>query len=144
MCPVDERDEGIDRLTDWAVAHATGLAVAPPRAGRLPPPDRASQDALQLAERVHRRLVAWRWMAMRFPEVYRDMDGAMAESRRLNEWIEAVLSARPTGRILGVADGAVAAGAVGQRERSRRGGPKPRPPGAGRQPGRRAGAARGS
>jgi ATP-dependent RNA helicase SUPV3L1/SUV3 len=145
MCPVDERDEGIDRLADWAVAHATGLAVAPPRAGRLPPPDRASQDALQLAERVHRRLVAWRWMAMRFPEVYRDTDGAMAESRRLNEWIEAVLSARPTGRTLGVAEGAEAAGVVGQRERSTRGGPKPRPPGAGRQPpGRRAGAARGS
>jgi ATP-dependent RNA helicase SUPV3L1/SUV3 len=83
-------------------------------------------------------------MAMRFPEVYRDMDGAIAESRRLNEWIEAVLSARPTGRTLGVAEGAEAAGVVGQRERSRRGGPKPRPPGAGRQPGRRAGAARGS
>ncbi len=96
MCPVDERDEGISRLTDWAVEHAMGLAVAPPRAGRLPPPDRASQDALQLAERVHRRLVAWRWMAMRFPEVYRNMDGAMAESRRLNEWIEAVLAARPS------------------------------------------------
>src|SRR3712207_8814314 len=41
LCPVDERDEGIARLADWAVEHALGLAVAPPRAGRLPP-DRKS------------------------------------------------------------------------------------------------------
>nr|WP_302474544.1 helicase-related protein [Roseococcus sp. MDT2-1-1] len=101
MCPVDERDEGISRLTDWAVEHAMGLAVAPPRAGRLPPPDRASQDALQSAERLHRRLVAWRWLAMRFPEVYRDLDSALAESRRLNDWIEDVLAARPSERTLG-------------------------------------------
>jgi len=144
MCPVDERDEGISRLTDWAVEHAMGLAVAPPRAGRLPAADRASQDALQLAERVHRRLVAWRWMAMRFPEVYRDIEGALAESRRLNEWIEAVLASRPSGRMLGTAGGPEAAGMAGQRDRARRGGAKPRQPGAGRQPGRRAGAARGS
>lgn len=103
MCPVDERDEGIARLTDWAVEHAMGLSVPPPRAGRLPPPDRASQEALQLAERVHRRLVAWRWMALRFPQIYRDIEAALAESRRLNEWIEAVLATRPSGRILGAA-----------------------------------------
>jgi ATP-dependent RNA helicase SUPV3L1/SUV3 len=144
MCPVDERDEGIQRLTDWAVEHAMGLVVAPPRAGRLPPPDRASQDALQMAERVHRRLVAWRWMALRYPEVYRDTDGAMAESRRLNEWIEAVLSARPSGRMLGTADGAEPAGAAGQKGRPRRDGAKPRQQNPGRQPGRRAGAPRSS
>jgi ATP-dependent RNA helicase SUPV3L1/SUV3 len=69
----------------------------------LPPPDRASQEALQLAERVHRRLVAWRWMALRFPHTYRDVEAAMAETARLNEWIEAVLSAQPTGRMLGAA-----------------------------------------
>ncbi|WP_328805817.1 helicase-related protein [Sabulicella rubraurantiaca] len=103
MCPVDERDEGISRLTDWAVEHAMGLAVAPPRTGRLPPPDRASQDALQSAERLHRRLVAWRWLAMRFPETYRDLEAALAESHRLNDWIEAVLAARPSERTLGVA-----------------------------------------
>jgi ATP-dependent RNA helicase SUPV3L1/SUV3 len=113
LCPVDERDEGIARLADWAVEHAMGLAVAPPRAGRLPPAERAGQDALQLAERVHRRLVAWRWMALRFPEVYRDMQGALAESRRLNEWIEAVLAARPSGRVLGAAAVDGAAEAVG-------------------------------
>jgi ATP-dependent RNA helicase SUPV3L1/SUV3 len=101
MCPVDTRDEGIARLTDWALTHATGQAVPPPRAGRLPQPDQASPEALQLAERVHRRLVAWRWMAMRFPGAFRAMEEAMAESRRLNEWIEAVLAARPTGRMLG-------------------------------------------
>ncbi|MBU8544206.1 MULTISPECIES: helicase-related protein [Roseomonadaceae] len=98
MCPVDARDEGVQRLTDWAVAHALGSAIPPPRAGRLPPPDRAGQEALQLAERVHRRLVAWRWMAMRFPLIYRDIEGALAESRRLNGWIEAVLSAQPSER----------------------------------------------
>ena len=104
MCPVDERDEGIERLAGWAVEHALGRTVAPPRAGHLPSPSRASQEALQLAERVHRRLVAWRWMALRFPEVYRDIDGALAESGRLNEWIEAVLATRPSGRVLALAD----------------------------------------
>jgi ATP-dependent RNA helicase SUPV3L1/SUV3 len=103
LCPVDTRDEGVARLSDWAVAHGMGVAVPPPLAGRLPPPDRAGQDALQLAERVHRRLVAWRWMAMRFPQTYRDLDGALAESRRLNEWIEAVLSAQPSDRVRAVA-----------------------------------------
>jgi ATP-dependent RNA helicase SUPV3L1/SUV3 len=103
LCPVDERDEGTARLADWAVEHAMGLAIAPPRAGRLPPPDRASQEALQLAERVHRRLVAWRWMALRFPDTYRDVEAAMAETERLNQWIEAVLSAQPTGRMLAAA-----------------------------------------
>jgi ATP-dependent RNA helicase SUPV3L1/SUV3 len=143
MCPVDERDEGIARLADWAVEHAMGRAVAPPRAGRLPAPDRASQDALQLAERVHRRLVAWRWMALRYFEVYRDMDGAMAESRRLNEWIEAVLASRPSGRRLD-ADSTEVAGMPQQRDRTRRGGAKPRSSGAGRQPGQRVGRGRSS
>lgn len=128
MCPVDERDEGIARLTDWAVEHAMGLAVAPPRAGRLPAPEQASQDALQLAERLHRRLVAWRWMAMRFPDIYRDLEGAMAETRRLNEWIEAVLSARPTGRMLGAAAPAGLAGGRGQGARASGRGARPRPP----------------
>ena len=44
-------------------------------------------------------------MALRFPEVYRDIDGALAESRRLNEWIEAVLATRPSGRVLALAAG---------------------------------------
>jgi ATP-dependent RNA helicase SUPV3L1/SUV3 len=142
MCPVDERDEGIQRLTDWAVEHAMGFAVAPPRAGRLPPPDRASQDALQAAERVHRRLVAWRWMALRYPEVYRDMDGAMAESRRLNEWIEAVLSARPSARMMAATEGG--GGARRRKAGPGRDGTWPRTAGPGRQPGRGAGPARSS
>ncbi|MCR0982831.1 helicase-related protein [Roseomonas populi] len=119
MCPVDERDSGIERLTDWAVEHALGGTVAPPKAGRLPPADRAGQDALQLAERVHRRLVAWRWMALRFPETYRDAEGALAESRRLNEWIEAVLSASPSGRARAVSGGGEM---PGRRRGQRRGG----------------------
>lgn len=106
LCPVDERDEGIARLADWAVEHALGLAVLPPHAGYLPVPDRASQDALQLAERVHRRLVAWRWMALRFPTVFHDTEAALAESRRLNDWIEAVLASRPSGRVYAVSGGA--------------------------------------
>jgi ATP-dependent RNA helicase SUPV3L1/SUV3 len=151
LCPVDERDEGIARLADWAVEHAMGLAVAPPRAGRLPPAERAGQDALQLAEGVHRRLVAWRWMALRFPGTYRDTEGALAESRRLNEWIEAVLAARPSsGRVLGATADAEAAGAGEGNGRRRRGAPPewaggaaPRPPGKGRRTGRwRAGAGR--
>ncbi|HEX8374458.1 MAG TPA: helicase-related protein, partial [Geminicoccaceae bacterium] len=148
MCPVDERDEGIARLADWAVEHAMGLAVAPPRAGRLPPPDRAGQDALQLAERVHRRLVAWRWMALRFPGTYRDIEGALAESGRLNEWIEAVLATRPSGRVFGADAAAEAVGAGQGRTRKGRSGPErfgaiPRQSGKSRRPGRRgAGAAR--
>ena len=121
MCPVDERDEGIERRTGWAVEHALGRTVAPPRAGHLPPPSRASQEALQLAERVHRRLVAWRWMALRFPEVFRDIDGALAESGRLNEWIEAVLVMRPSGRVLALVDGVAGeAGGASRRHSKRR------------------------
>jgi ATP-dependent RNA helicase SUPV3L1/SUV3 len=142
LCPVDERDEGIARLADWAVEHAMGLAVAPPRAGRLPPAERAGQDALQLAERVHRRLVAWRWMALRFPEVYRDVEGALAESRRLNEWIEAVLATRPSGRVSGAADADAEAAGAGE-GRGRRGRGAPERSGKGRRTGRpRAGAGR--
>jgi ATP-dependent RNA helicase SUPV3L1/SUV3 len=120
MCPVDARDEGIQRLADWAVEHALGRAVTPSHAGHLPPPGRASQEALQLAERVHRRLVAWRWMALRFPEVYRDIDGALAESRRLNEWIEAVLATRPSGRVLALAEGMAEAEGISRGHSRRR------------------------
>ncbi|MFH5923546.1 helicase-related protein [Roseomonas xinghualingensis] len=125
LCPVDERDEGIARLADWAVEHALGMPVAPPKAGRLPAPDRAGQDALQLAERVHRRLVAWRWMAMRFPGTYRDIEGALAESRRLNEWIEAVLAAQPSGRARAVSGGGEMPTRRPGRRRSGGSGPSP-------------------
>jgi ATP-dependent RNA helicase SUPV3L1/SUV3 len=142
MCPVDERDEGIERLAGWAVEHALGRTVASPRAGHLPAPSRASDEALQLAERVHRRLVAWRWMALRFPEVYRDMEGALAESRRLNEWIEAVLATRPSGRILGAPQDSDTASNGGRRGRMERGSAALGQSGASRRPGRRAGSAR--
>ena len=100
------------------------------------------QEALQLAERVHRRLVAWRWMAMRYPEVYRDIEGALAESQQLNEWIEAVLATRPSGRILGAAGDTAAPDARGKRTRTERSGATSQPSGTGRRPGRRAGSAR--
>lgn len=58
MRQVDERDDDIERLANRAVSHATDLAVAPPQARHLPSPEQVSQDALEFAEWVHRRLVA--------------------------------------------------------------------------------------
>jgi hypothetical protein len=46
------------------------------------------------------------WIAPRNPDTYRDIEGALDESRRLNEWIEAVLAASPSGRGRAVAGGA--------------------------------------
>ncbi len=91
LCPVDERDNGVTRLTDWATEHAAGRRNRPPGAGRLPSPDRASREELERAEKIHRRLVAWRWLALRFPAAYPDKVGAEAEAQRLNDWVEAVL-----------------------------------------------------
>ncbi|MDQ1081356.1 helicase-related protein [Pseudoroseomonas cervicalis] len=91
MCPVDERDNGITRLARWAVDHGGGRPVAPPLAGRLPAPERATGEELQRAEKVHKRLVAWRWLALRFPAAYLDRDEAEAETERLDSWIEDVL-----------------------------------------------------
>jgi len=65
--------------------------VRPPLAGRLLPPERASNEELQRAEKVHKRLVAWRWMALRFPLAYPDREQAETETARLNDWIEEVL-----------------------------------------------------
>jgi ATP-dependent RNA helicase SUPV3L1/SUV3 len=59
-------------------------------------------------------------MALRFPEVYRDIDGALAESRRLNEWIEAVLAARPSGRVLALAEGMAEAEGISRGHSRRR------------------------
>ncbi len=91
LCPIDLRDNGVARLSRWALEHGAGRAVAPPEAGKLPPPDRASSDELQRGEKVQRRLVAWRWMAQRFPEAYAETREAEAETARLNAWIEDVL-----------------------------------------------------
>ncbi|MCQ4162032.1 RNA helicase [Roseomonas sp. GC11] len=91
MCPVDERDNGITRLARWAVEHGGGRPVRPPLAGRLPAPERATGEELQRAEKVHKRLVAWRWLALRFPAAYLDREEAEAETERLDGWIEDVL-----------------------------------------------------
>ncbi|NPD65726.1 RNA helicase [Lichenicola cladoniae] len=91
MCPVDERDSGIPRLAGWAAEHGAGRTVAPPSVSRLPPPDRASHEELDRAEKRHKRLVAWRWLALRFPEAYPEHEEAEALTDRLNDWIEAVL-----------------------------------------------------
>jgi len=98
MCPVDERDCGIARLTRWANEHGSGRIVTPPVAGRLPPPDRAEQSELERAEKIYKRLVAWRWMSQRFPDAYRDRDTAEDERLRLDTWIEDVLRQQRRGR----------------------------------------------
>lgn len=91
MCPVDDRDNGIQRLVGWAADHAAGRRVLPPGTGRLPPSERASREELERVEKRHKRLVAWRWLALRFPEFYPDREDAEETTRRLNEWIENVL-----------------------------------------------------
>lgn len=91
MCPVDDRDNGIRRLVSWAADHAAGRRVLPPGTGRLPPSERASREELERAEKRHKRLVAWRWLALRFPDFYPDREEAEDTTRKLNEWIENVL-----------------------------------------------------
>jgi ATP-dependent RNA helicase SUPV3L1/SUV3 len=91
LCPVDERDNGVARLARWAIEHGAGRAVAPPNAGRLPAPEKASRDELERAEKTHKRLVAWRWLSLRFPQAYVAREEAMAETERLDRWIEDVL-----------------------------------------------------
>lgn len=98
MCPVDERDNGIPRLTAWAVEHGAGRQVPPPSPGRLPPPDRASREELERAEKRHKRLVAWRWLSLRFPESYPDLAEAEAATDRLDAWIENVLRQQRRGK----------------------------------------------
>jgi ATP-dependent RNA helicase SUPV3L1/SUV3 len=91
MCPVDDRDNGIRRLTGWAADHARGDIIPPPGTGRLPAPERAGREELERAEKRHKRLVAWRWLALRFPDNYPDREEAEDTTMRLNEWIENVL-----------------------------------------------------
>jgi ATP-dependent RNA helicase SUPV3L1/SUV3 len=98
LCPVDVRDNGVARLSRWAIEHGAGRPIAPPMAGRLPAPDRAGQEDLEKAEKVHRRLVAWRWMAQRFPAAYAEAEAAEGETARLNRWIEDVLRTQRRGR----------------------------------------------
>jgi ATP-dependent RNA helicase SUPV3L1/SUV3 len=98
LCPVDERDNGIQRLARWAVDHAAGRPIVPPSAGRLPPPEQATGEELQRGEKVHKRLVAWRWLALRFPLAYPDFEQAEAETVRLDHWIEDVLRQQRRGR----------------------------------------------
>ncbi|WP_342629039.1 helicase-related protein [Nguyenibacter vanlangensis] len=91
MCPVDDRDNGIQRLVHWAADHAADRPVIPPGTGRLPPADRADRMELERAEKRHKRLVAWRWLSMRFPDAYRARTEAEEATARLNDWIEDVL-----------------------------------------------------
>ncbi|MCQ8239824.1 helicase-related protein [Rhizosaccharibacter radicis] len=91
MCPVDDRDNGIPRLAAWAHEHAAGRTVPPPGIGRLPAPDRASREELEQAEKRHKRLVAWRWLSLRFPETYKATEEAEDTTARINDWIEGVL-----------------------------------------------------
>ena len=84
------RTRALERLRAQAidlVAGQTDLAMA----GRLPAPERASRDELERAEKTHKRLVAWRWLALRFPNAYVARDEANGETERLDRWIEDVL-----------------------------------------------------
>ncbi len=71
--------------------HAAGHAVPPPGTGRLTPPAKAGREELERAEKRHKRLVAWRWLSIRFPEFYRETDRAAEHTEALNDWIESVL-----------------------------------------------------
>ena len=98
LCPVDVRDAGIDRLLRWGLEHAAGDAVRVPTAGHLPPPQRADQQVLERAEKVAKRLVAWRWLSQHFPDSYADTALASAERKRLDRFIEGVLQQQAIGR----------------------------------------------
>ena len=98
MCPIDERDNGITRLAAWATEHAAGRPVIPPGIGKLASPERASRDELEHAEKRHKRLVAWRWLALRFPEAYPARQDAENATLRLNAWIEDVLRQQRRGK----------------------------------------------
>lgn len=91
VCPVDDRDNGIQRLIRWAADHAAGKTVSAPSAGKLPNPSQASRQELERAEKRHKRLVAWRWLSLRFPDIYPDLESAEKTTRELNDWIESVL-----------------------------------------------------
>lgn len=90
-CPVDDRDNGIRRLTHWAADHAAGKTIPAPSAGKLPNPSHASRRELERAEKMHKRLVSWRWLSLRFPDFYPDFDHAEQTTEQLNDWIESVL-----------------------------------------------------
>ena len=107
LCPIDVRDAGIDRLLRWALEHAAGDTVRVPTAGHLPAPHRADQAALERAEKVAKRLVAWRWLSQHFPDSYADHEFAFEERQRLDRFIEGVLQQQAIGL-------------------SKRGGPQPR------------------
>ena len=98
LCPVDERDAGIDRLLRWGLEHAAGDRVRVPTAGHLPAPDRADQAALERAEKAAKRLVAWRWLSQHFPDSYADGAQAAEERARLDRFIEGVLQQQAIGR----------------------------------------------
>jgi ATP-dependent RNA helicase SUPV3L1/SUV3 len=100
LCPVDERDNGVARLARWAVEHGGGRPVTPPAAGKLAPPERADRSELERAEKTHKRLVAWRWLALRFPDAYPDRAEAEAETQRLDRWIEDVLRQQRRARLV--------------------------------------------
>ena len=93
-------DNGVARLARWAIEHGAHRGVAPPLAGRLPAPEQASRDELERAEKTHKRLVAWRWLSLRFPEAYPDRAAAEAETQRLDRWIEDVLRQQRRSRLV--------------------------------------------
>lgn len=91
MCPVNTRDNGVLRLVEWASYHAKGRRIHPSGTGSLPDAASAGHDDLERAEKRHRRLVTWRWLAMRFPDFYPELEQAERNAAILDDWIEKVL-----------------------------------------------------
>ena len=95
---IDERDNGIQGQVERAADRAAGRRVPPPGTGRLPHAEQAGREELERAEKRHKRLVAWRWLALRFPEAYPAQEDAESNTTALNDWIEQVLRTQSRAR----------------------------------------------
>lgn len=91
MCPVDQRNHGVSKLMHWARDHGQGHTVPSPNLGFLPKAIHASRSNLEKAEKRYKVLLAWRWLALRFPEIYVEQTEAIKTVHYLNGWIEKVL-----------------------------------------------------
>ena len=62
-------------------------------------PLRAAREDLERAEKAQKRLVAWRWLSLRFPGAYPERAAAEGETERLDRWIEDVLRQQRRARL---------------------------------------------
>ena len=92
-CPVDEKAVGATAdVREWSTAHGAGRQVRPPSCRVLATPD--SDAPLQECEAAIKRLTAYLWLAMRFPDTYVGGPFAAEERRRVNGLIESALARR--------------------------------------------------